>query len=100
MPPSHSRFSFGSNPVTAFTESVVEQLESIGWRVKIGAEIAPGDPAAERGDYGQVVLAQRLRDALARLNRALYAAVHMHQCVTYSRTDSIRLNPTHFRFKR
>ena len=37
-----------------------------------GAEI-PGEPAAERGDYGQVVLVERLRDALARLNPALPA---------------------------
>ena len=54
-----------------FFESVVEQaalawLESVGWQVRNGAEIAPGEPAAERDDYGQVVLAQRLRDALAR----------------------------------
>src|SRR5882672_4541332 len=64
--------------VTAFTESVVEQaalawLESTGWAVRNGADIAPGEPAAERDDYGQVVLAQRLRDALARLNSALPA---------------------------
>ena len=31
----------------------------------------PAMPAAERDDYGEVVLAQRLRDALARLNPAL-----------------------------
>jgi type I restriction enzyme R subunit len=60
------------------TESVVEQaalawLESAGWQVRNGAEIAPGEPAAERDDYGEVVLAQRLRDALARLNPALPA---------------------------
>ena len=60
------------------TESVVEQaalawLESLGWEVRNGAEIAPGGPGAERDDYGQVVLAQRLRDALARLNPALPA---------------------------
>ncbi|MDP9119897.1 MAG: type I restriction endonuclease subunit R [Acidobacteriota bacterium] len=62
----------------AFTESIVEQaalawLESAGWPVKSGTEIAPGEPVAERSDYGQVVLAQRLRDALARLNPALPA---------------------------
>jgi type I restriction enzyme, R subunit len=61
-----------------FSESVVEQaalawLESIGWQVRNGAEIAPGEPTAERDDYAQVVLAQRLRDALARLNPALPA---------------------------
>ncbi|MCC7210157.1 MAG: DEAD/DEAH box helicase, partial [Anaerolineae bacterium] len=61
-----------------FTESVVEQaalawLEGAGWSVRNGAEIAPGEPAAERDDHGQVVLAQRLRDALARLNPELPA---------------------------
>jgi len=59
-----------------FTESVVEQaalawLESTGWVVRNGASIAPGEPGAERDDYGQVALAQRLRDALAWLNPAL-----------------------------
>jgi len=60
------------------TESVVEQaalvwLESTGWSVSSGAAIAPGEPGAERDDYGQVVLAQRLRDARARHNPALPA---------------------------
>src|SRR5712691_7346150 len=58
------------------TESVVEQaalawLESVGWSVRHGAEIAPGERAAERRDYGQVGLEQRLHDALAQLNRGL-----------------------------
>src|SRR5881296_242547 len=62
----------------SFTESVVEQatlawLESVGWQVRNGAEIAPGERAAERDDYRQVVLSQRFRDALARLNPALPA---------------------------
>jgi type I restriction enzyme R subunit len=56
-----------------FAESVVEDaalawLENIGWRIAHGPDIAPDMPAAERDDYGQVVLTQRLRDALARLN--------------------------------
>src|SRR5881409_826853 len=63
------------NPA-ALTESVVEDatlawLGSLGWRVLYGPEIAPGELAAERADYGQVVLERRLRDALARLNPAL-----------------------------
>jgi type I restriction enzyme R subunit len=62
----------------SFTESTVESvalawLESIGWQVKNGAAIAPGEPGAERPDYGEVVLAQRLRDGLARLNPQLPA---------------------------
>jgi type I restriction enzyme R subunit len=64
--------------MAAFDESVIEQaslawLEAVGWQVKNGASVAPGEPAAERDDYGQVVLAQRLRDALARLNPTLPA---------------------------
>ncbi|GIW60629.1 MAG: hypothetical protein KatS3mg087_1695 [Patescibacteria group bacterium] len=56
-----------------FTESTVESaalawLESLGWTVKHGPEIALGGLFAERHDYREVVLAQRLRDALARLN--------------------------------
>jgi hypothetical protein len=52
-----------------FTESVVEKaalawIESAGRQVRNGAEIAPGEPAAERDDYGQLVLAQRLSQRL------------------------------------
>ena len=59
-----------------FSESVVEQatlawLESVGWAIVGGAEIAPGEPGAERESYTQVILERRLRDALARLNPAL-----------------------------
>ena len=58
------------------TESIVEQaalawLESIGWSVLNGVETAPGEPDAERDDYGQVTLERRLCDALARLNPKL-----------------------------
>jgi hypothetical protein len=64
--------------VSSFTESVVEQaalawLESIGWRIAHGPDIAPDMPAAERRDYSEVVLPQRLLDALARLNPDLPA---------------------------
>ncbi|HKY23419.1 MAG TPA: type I restriction endonuclease subunit R, partial [Vicinamibacterales bacterium] len=62
--------------MSSFTESVVEQaalawLESLGWTVANGPEIAPGQLGAERTDYGQVLLTERLRQALARLNAAL-----------------------------
>lgn len=61
-----------------FTESTIEDatlswLKSIGWEVAHGPDIAPGMPAAERADYGEVVLTNRLRDALARLNPGLPA---------------------------
>lgn len=46
-------------------------LESLVWTVKHGPEIAPGEQAAERDNYSQVILTDRLRQALARLNLAL-----------------------------
>jgi len=67
--------------MTGFSESVVEQaalawLESEGWNVINGAEIAPGEPTAERENYCDVLLVRRLREALVRLNPALPAAAH------------------------
>ncbi|HSV91734.1 MAG TPA: type I restriction endonuclease, partial [Desulfobacterales bacterium] len=61
-----------------FSESDVEEaalawMESVGWQIAHGPDIAPDMPAAERADYGEAVLAQRLRDALARLNPELPA---------------------------
>jgi len=70
---------------SAFTESTVEQaalawLEDAGWRVAHGPDISPdGDTLTpflsqrERKSYSEVVLARRLRDALARLNPDLPA---------------------------
>ncbi len=59
-----------------FTESVVEEaalawLESLGYGVKHGPDIAPGEPAAERINYSQVTLEDRLQEALVRLNPSL-----------------------------
>ncbi len=56
-----------------FTESIVEQaalawLESMGYLILPGPEIAPGELHAERDDYKQVLLERRLRQALQRLN--------------------------------
>jgi type I restriction enzyme R subunit len=59
--------------VSKFVESTVEEaalgwLERLGYAIKHGPEIAPSELFAERQDYSQVVLEQRLRDALVRLN--------------------------------
>ncbi len=61
------------------TESLVEDavlawLEGLGYAVLHGPAIAPGELAAERTGYGQVVLEERLRQALWRLNPELPAA--------------------------
>ena len=67
--------------MTSFTitESVVEKatlgwLEGLGWSVAHGPDITTDTLNAERADYGQVILAQRVRDTLARLNPDLPAA--------------------------
>ena len=65
--------------MSGVTESTVEDaalawLKSLGWNVTYGPDIAPDTPGAERTDYGQMVLEQRVRDALARLNPDLPAA--------------------------
>jgi type I restriction enzyme R subunit len=52
-------------------EAVLSTLSKLGWQYVSGAVIAPGEPAAERGGYDEVLLAGRLRAAIARLNPGL-----------------------------
>jgi len=64
--------------MSAVRESDVESaalawLEAAGWQVRPGAEVAPDGLFAERQGFDQVILARRLRDALARLNPTLPA---------------------------
>ena len=62
-----------------FAESQVEDaaldwLASLGWSVAHGPDIAPDSLAGERSDYREVVLRERLRNALDRLNPGLPAS--------------------------
>ena len=57
----------------SFNESTVEEaalswFDELGYSVASGPELAPGEAAAERASFGDVVLAKRLRDAIDRLN--------------------------------
>ena len=59
-----------------FTESVVEDaalewLADAGFSILHGPQIAPGELAAERKTFGDVVLRERLRCALEKLNPSL-----------------------------
>jgi type I restriction enzyme R subunit len=54
-------------------ESIVEEaalswFAELGYSVGHGPHIAPGEPAAERNSFGEVVLVGRLRNAIRRLN--------------------------------
>ena len=62
----------------SLSESTVEAvaldwLASLGWNVAHGPDIAPGTLHSARADYGEVVLTDRLRSALAQLNPNLPA---------------------------
>ncbi|MFN9933007.1 MAG: type I restriction endonuclease subunit R, partial [Cyanobacteriota bacterium] len=58
------------------TESMVEEA-ALGWfrelsyAVLPGPQLAPGEPAAERESFGDVVLVGRLREAIRQLNPAI-----------------------------
>ena len=65
--------------MAVLTEADVEQaalewIAALGWRVSHGPDIGFDTPGAEGEDYGQAVLAWRLRDALADLNPGLPVA--------------------------
>ena len=49
-------------------------LSNLGWQTSYGRDIAPDTPGAERTDFTQVVLEERLRDALINLNPGLPAS--------------------------
>ena len=60
----------------SLTESIVEDaaltwLRELGYAICHGPDIAPGEPAAERDSFGDVVLVGRLRDAIHRLNPSI-----------------------------
>ncbi len=57
-------------------ESIVEDAAltwfgELGYAVGHGPHLAPGEPAAERDSFGEVVLVGRLREAIRRLNPAI-----------------------------
>lgn len=60
-------------------ESVIELaalswLQSLGWALRHGPELATGQPGAERQDYSQVILPARLRAHLKRFNPSVPAS--------------------------
>ena len=60
----------------SLNESVVEDAAltwfgQLGYAIGHGPHMAPGEPAAERDSFGDVVLVERLRKAIRRLNPAI-----------------------------
>ena len=93
------------NTVSAITESDVESaalswLADTGWRTAHGPDLAPGTPGAARADYGDVVLPQRLRNALARLNPCLPADALDDACRQLTRPQGTTLEARNRAFHR
>ena len=87
------------------TESEIESaalswLSDLGYQTLFGPDIAPDGPAPERADYGQVVLEQRLRDSLARLNPGLPADALEEAFRKLTRLDSPSLVANNHAFHR
>ena len=59
--------------MTHLTENAIEQmalekLRNLGWKVAFGPDLAPDGERPERSNYGEVVLVQRLRESMERIN--------------------------------
>lgn len=79
--------------MTTFNENVVEEaaleyFAELGYRHVHGPDIAPGEPGAERGSYEDVVLWERLRDALRRINPGNDASLIAEAVKTVQRAES------------
>ena len=49
-------------------DAALEWFGELGYAVGHGPDLAPGEPAAERDSFSEVVLVGRLREAIRRLN--------------------------------
>jgi type I restriction enzyme, R subunit len=81
-------------------EAALQWLAALGWMVRNGLEIAPGELGAERGDYTQVVLEDRLRQALAGLNPTLPTEALEDAFRRLTRPDGPTLEHTNREFHR
>ncbi len=91
--------------MSAVNESVVEEatldwFEELGYQTLHGPDIAPDGPDAERTSYADVVLMDRLRSALARLNSGVPDEILEEAALKVSRTESPSLVENNRRFHR
>jgi type I restriction enzyme R subunit len=91
--------------VTKVNESVVEEatldwFDELGYQTLHGPDIAPDEPGAERTSYADVVLMDRLRSALAKLNPGVPAELLEEAALKVFRTESPSLVENNRRFHR
>lgn len=90
---------------TKFTESTVEEavlewVVGLAYTVLYGPEIAPEEPAAERESFGEVLLLERLRDAIARINPKVPDEAQDEALRRVIRTETANLLENNRRFHR
>ena len=86
-----------------FTESTVEEavlewLEGLEFEIVNGPEIAPGEPAAMRESFSEVVLPGRLQEAVARINPKIPASARDEAIRRVLRSESPNLLENNRRF--
>jgi type I restriction enzyme R subunit len=82
--------------MSALNESIVEDAAltwfgELGYAVGHGPHMAPGEPAAERAAFADVVLVARLREAIARLNPTIPAEAQEDALRHVLRLDGLSL---------
>ncbi len=78
--------------------SLLEQLQELGYETVTGPEIAPGGERSERRTWGDVVLRDRLRSALVRINAHLPAGAVEEALRQVGRLESPSLIQNNRRF--
>lgn len=61
-------------------DAALEWFRALGYAIGHGRQLAPGEPAAEWGPFSEVVLVERFREAIQRLNPAIPAPCAIRCC--------------------
>lgn len=77
-------------------DAALEWFGELGYTLGHGPHLAPGEPAAERDSFGEVVLVGRLREAIRRLNPA-NACGNPHPASPTGRGEEVRATIRQFR---
>ena len=83
---------------SALEDAALQWFDGLGYDILNGPGIAPGEPAAERTDFSEVVLPNPLRSALSRLNSSIpeSALDEAVRKITWTETPSLVVNNRRF----
>ena len=81
-------------------DAALEWFGELGYTVGHGPHLAPGEPAAERDSFGEVVLVGRLREAIRRLNPAVPEEAREEALRKVLRVGTLSLTQTNRAFHR